>query len=177
MSFRRAVWAVLAATLVVALLWWLRMQRDQPRAPTAAADRAPSSVAAPANPPPTAAPPSATADEQASHLADGLNSPSTDILADLRLVSNILAAFRSNLPRDGNPIGTNAEITAALTGKNKLRYAFIPRGHPAIDADGELCDRWGTPFFFHAESATHMAIRSAGPDKKMWNEDDVVFAP
>ena len=47
----------------------------------------------------------------------------------------------------------------------------------AINRNGELCDRWGTPFFFHAESAAHMEIRSAGPDKKMWTDDDVAFSP
>ena len=59
----------------------------------------------------------------------------------------------------------------------KLRLAVIPPGHRAIDRNGELCDRWGTPFFFHAESATHMEIRSAGPDKKMWTDDDVALTP
>ena len=55
--------------------------------------------------------------------------------------------------------------------------ALIPPDHPAINRRGELCDRWGTPFFFHAESAKQMSIRSAGPDKKMWTDDDVVFSP
>ncbi|MES2694990.1 MAG: hypothetical protein V4773_16075 [Verrucomicrobiota bacterium] len=106
-----------------------------------------------------------------------LNSPTTDIRADLRLVSETIDTFRSNFPKDGNPVGNNAEITAALTGKNKLRFPFIPPKHPAINRHGELCDRWGTPFFFHAESATKMEIRSAGPDKKLHTADDVTFAP
>ena len=112
-----------------------------------------------------------------STLADTLNSPATDIRADLRLVSAIIDTFRSNFPQLGNPVGNNPEITAALTGKNKLQFAFIPPNHPAINRAGELCDRWGTPFYFHAESGTHMAIRSAGPDKKLHTEDDVVLTP
>lgn len=106
-----------------------------------------------------------------------LNAASSDIRADLRLLAETLDTFRSNFPANGNPTGTNAEITAALAGNNKVRFAFIPPNHPAINAHGELCDRWGTPFFFHAESASRMEIRSAGPDKKMWTEDDVAFAP
>jgi hypothetical protein len=106
-----------------------------------------------------------------------LNAPGHDIRTDLKLVGETIETFRSNFPHDGNPAGSNAEITAALTGKNKLRFAFIPPTHPAINRDGELCDRWGTPFFFHAESATRMEVRSAGPDRKMWTEDDVAFAP
>lgn len=112
-----------------------------------------------------------------SDLAKDLNSPSGDIRADLRIVAEVVDAFRTNFPRDGNPVGDNAEITAALTGRNQLRLALIPPAHPAVNRAGELCDRWGTPFFFHAESARKMEIRSAGPDRKMWSADDVVFSP
>lgn len=106
-----------------------------------------------------------------------LNSPRSDARADLRLIVETLDTFRTNFPQDGNPVGTNAEITAALTGKNKVRFAFIPPNHPAINRDGELCDRWGTPFFFHAESSTRMEVRSAGPDRKLHTEDDLVLSP
>jgi hypothetical protein len=112
-----------------------------------------------------------------STLADALNSPATNIAADLRLVALILETFRSNFPRSGNPVGLNSEITATLTGQNQLRLALIPPDHPAINREGELTDRWGTPFFFHAESATRMTITSAGPDKKLHTPDDETFAP
>lgn len=121
--------------------------------------------------------PAAEAPLEVSHLADNLNASSGNINADLRIVADVLENFRTNFPHDGNPVGDNAEITAVLTGKNKLRYAAIPPNHPAISKAGELCDRWGTPFFFHAESGTKMGIRSAGPDKKMWTADDVMVDP
>ena len=76
-----------------------------------------------------------------------------------------------------NPIGDNEDITAVLTGRNALGFAFIPKDCPAIDASGELCDRWGTPYFFHQLSAQEMEIRSAGPDRKMWTDDDEVLSP
>ena len=120
---------------------------------------------------------STPAPPERSTLADALNSPSTDIRADLRLVLGIIETFRSNFLQTGNPVGTNEEITSALTGRNRLRLSLIPSDHPAINKAGELCDRWGTPFFFHAESATRMEIRSAGPDRKMWSEDDAVLSP
>jgi hypothetical protein len=34
-------------------------------------------------------------------------------------------------------------------------------------------DRWGTPLYFHAISRDRLEVRSAGPDKVMWTEDDV----
>ncbi len=112
-----------------------------------------------------------------STLADALNSPAATIADDLRLVALVLETFRSNFPRSGNPVGLNSEITATLTGQNQLRLALIPPNHPAINREGELTDRWGTPFFFHAESATRMTITSAGPDKKLHTPDDESFAP
>lgn len=110
-------------------------------------------------------------------LATALNSPASNINADLRLVADILDTFRSNFPRDGNPVGTNVEITAALAGRNALGLALIPRDHPAINVAGELCDRWGTPFFFHQLSGTQMEIRSAGPDRTRGTADDVILSP
>jgi hypothetical protein len=114
--------------------------------------------------------------EEASHVADQLNSPSTDIHADLRTVNELFDQFRSAV-HGPNPVGENADIVAVLTGKNKLGYSFLPPNHPAINAAGQLVDRWGTPFFFHQLSSDQMQIRSAGPDRKMYTEDDEVLTP
>jgi hypothetical protein len=44
-----------------------------------------------------------------------------------------------------------------------------------LNDKGELVDRWGTPYFFHQLSRDHMEIRSAGPDKVMWTQDDPII--
>jgi hypothetical protein len=111
-----------------------------------------------------------------SELADGLNSPTGDVHADLRLVNEIFVAYRGAL-HSGNPVGENAEITAALKGRNRIGFAFIPPDCPALNARGELCDRWGTPYFFHQLSGEKMEIRSAGPDRVLWTADDQVLTP
>ena len=110
-------------------------------------------------------------------LADELNSPRTTIQRDLQILNGILLAWQANFHGQGNPVGDNAAITTALTGKNPLNFQFIRHDHPAINVSGELCDRWGTPFFFHALSGTRMELRSAGPDRKMYTDDDIVFTP
>jgi len=115
--------------------------------------------------------------EPPSPLADELNSPRTTIQRDLQILNGILLAWQTNFHEQGNPVGDNAAITAALTGKNPLHFQFIRRDHPAIKGRGELCDRWGTPFFFHALSGTRMELRSAGPDRQMYTDDDLVFTP
>lgn len=75
----------------------------------------------------------------------------------------------------GNPVGTNPEITGALNGQNPRQVNFLkPDSGLRINDQGELIDSWGTPFFFHQLSGSEMEIRSAGPDKKMWNLDDLV---
>jgi hypothetical protein len=106
-----------------------------------------------------------------------LNAPNANIVGDLTVLSQVFDAWLSNFPRDGNPVGENAEITAALMGNNRLELALIPKSHPAVNADGELCDRWGTPFRFHQISGTKMEIRSAGPDRKFATEDDALWTP
>lgn len=169
----------IGAVLAVAVIVWFLWPRPSSDEPASAGLAAPVAAAAPsANPPRGTSPSTATPPPlEVSALARELNSPATDIRADLRVVLDVIDAFRTNFPKEGNPVGTNAEITAALSGRNRLRLALIPPGHPAINPAGELCDRWGTPFFFHAESATRMEIRSAGPDRRTWTADDIVMTP
>lgn len=73
-----------------------------------------------------------------------------------------------------NPEGTNAEITAALRGANKKQLQMFRPGFEVNDK-GEMVDQWGTPYFFHQQSAKEMEIRSAGPDQRLWNEDDITI--
>ncbi|MGP8239660.1 MAG: hypothetical protein ACLQVW_30175 [Limisphaerales bacterium] len=98
------------------------------------------------------------------------NLPPETILQNLRRVLHQYGEMFG-----GDPVGTNPEITAALSGKNPKQIDFLT-GQPGvrIDADGELIDSWGTPYFFHQLSGTEMEIHSAGPDKMMWTSDDLV---
>lgn len=177
---RHAPTLILSALILALLTWYFwpappaSPALSVPTAPLASTSEPPSKIPnqksqIPASPP---------APAERSHLADTLNAPTSTIRADLTVINEVINAFRTNFPRDGNPIGTNAEITATLAGQNKLRLAVIPPDHPAISrTTGELLDRWGTPFFFHAESGTRMSITSAGPDKKLHTTDDETFTP
>lgn len=110
-------------------------------------------------------------------IAASLNAPGSAIAQDLDIVRQLFEAWQSNFPREGNPVGENAEITSALMGDNRLGLVLIPKGHRAVNERGELCDRWGTPFRFHQLSGSHMEIRSAGPDRKFATEDDARWTP
>lgn len=108
-------------------------------------------------------------------VGEGLNSPAGSAMKDLDIVGQILDAWQTNFPDQGNPVGLNVEVTRALAGANRLKEPFLPSDHPAINADGELCDRWGSPLMFHQISKHHMELRSAGPDRIPYSEDDLVW--
>ncbi len=92
------------------------------------------------------------------------------------VLENMRRAIRNYGSRfGGNPVGTNPEITRALAGENPKRVNFLNADDGLrVNTDGELVDAWGTPYFFHQLSGTEMEIHSAGPDKKMWTDDDLV---
>ena len=93
-----------------------------------------------------------------------------DITEDLSAVDATIRSFQT--VHGENPIGSNAEITGALLGKNLKQIKLeVPTGS-RLNSEGEMCDRWGTPYFFHQVSGTEMEIRSAGPDRQMWTGDD-----
>jgi hypothetical protein len=92
--------------------------------------------------------------------------------SDIETISSLLRLYQQAF--QGNPTGENEEITAALTGRNSKGIAVVPRTHRAINSHGELIDRWNTPYFFHALSGRHMEIRSAGPDRKFYTDDDIL---
>ena len=110
-------------------------------------------------------------------IAARLNAGDSTIQRDLEILSQVFEAWRTNFPREGNPVGENADITRALTGANRLEFALIPPKHPSINSAGELCDRWGTPFRFHQISGEEMEIRSAGPDRRFATGDDALLIP
>lgn len=92
------------------------------------------------------------------------------IVEALDEVQRTLRDYRSSLGE--NPVGTNAEITQALLGDNLKQVRLVVPAGSNINGNGEMVDRWGTPYFFHQLSKNHMEIRSAGPDRQMWTADD-----
>lgn len=91
---------------------------------------------------------------------------------DLQILQSMLEEYRRALRE--NPGGENAEIVAALQGRNVSGAAVLATNHPAVRADGQLVDRWGTPYYFHPVSRTVTEVMSAGPDGRLWTDDDVV---
>jgi hypothetical protein len=126
-------------------------------------------------PPPPRELPSATAGVTLARAGQAFPAEFTNSSPEIAL-QNMRGAIRQyGSMFGGNPVGTNPEITAQLNGKNPRHINFINADvGMRINGDGELVDPWGTPYFFHQLSAIDMEIRSAGPDKQMWTDDDLV---
>lgn len=106
-------------------------------------------------------------------LADSLGAPSTKPEAEPGIVLDILNAFRrafGSYPAAED----NHQFVNALLGANKSKLPFVPRDHTRLNADGEIIDAWGTPFFFHLNSSISIEVRSAGPDRSFYTADDIV---
>lgn len=103
-------------------------------------------------------------------------SETTTTEEDLELVESLLGSYFLAAKEQANrfPMGTNREITRVLAGHNPMKHGWIPADHPAINADGELTDRWNRPLHFHGLGAGVFEIRSAGSDGVLFTEDDIL---
>jgi hypothetical protein len=90
---------------------------------------------------------------------------------DYDIIYIAMGCFRKNF--EGNPIGENEEIFAALRGRNPKGIRYLPDTFPGLQSDGKVNDRWGTPWRFHANSGIDMEVTSAGPDRTFGTKDDV----
>lgn len=107
-------------------------------------------------------------------VAELLRSDGT-VADDIEIVRQLISQYFTALQNHaGPPIGDNADLVRALTGKNPLRLTVIPPGHAAVSEGGQLRDRWGTPYHLHRIAERDYEIRSAGPDRKLFTADDVV---
>ena len=187
--------ALILAIVGGVLLWNYHREPDHP--PIQETTTPMPSAAAPPPPPPVNIPPTKTAEipvqppspapaiaavpplpanpaRRAAQVLPGSveESPAGEgnVAEDLDAVGATIRAFQT--VHGENPIGSNAEITGALLGNNLKQIKLeVPTGSQ-VNGAGEMCDRWGTPYFFHQLSKTEMEIRSAGPDRQMWTGDD-----
>ncbi len=148
-------------------------REPSPGAPAPSGELVDSQSAPAADTPPPAPAPSAAEDEPAPTAPAPPAAPEGDVSADLEMVDTALREYRTALGE--NPVGSNAEITRALLGDNLKQVRIGTPPGSSVGPEGELADRWGTPYFFHQLSGTRMEIRSAGPDQRMWTRDDAVI--
>jgi hypothetical protein len=96
--------------------------------------------------------------------------PEDDLSSMAHAFSNLTLLIKGDSPFR---LGANEEFAAALRGKNRDQLRFLPDSHPCFNAQGQIVDRWQTPLFFHVSERSRIDLRSAGPDRQMWTEDDL----
>jgi hypothetical protein len=126
------------------------------------------SVGLPANPPEKTKP--LIGEQILIGYATAASTPENDLTLMAHLMDNFTLLVKSSAQL---PMSVNEDWAAAFRGKNPAHETFLPDTHVAFNAQGQLVDRWGTPLFFHALGGHRFEIRSAGPDKKMWTDDDL----
>lgn len=183
MTFVRRPRAVLFFSVILVgvgvFVVWRALDRADSSASESRRGEAPS-ASAPALPPAhDSARPALVAVAPASHwprspLADGLDDPARTARDDLQDLAGVLARYRES-HRAYPAFADNAQLVNALAGANPARAPYLPRDLAVIDSDtGELRDRWGTPYFFHALGRDALEIRSAGPDREFYTSDDLL---
>ena len=162
------LFAALVAVIVVILL--VRSQyRSDPRAP------APTAV-----PPISASPaptPALQMNRPSAQLASELGT-GDDAQHDVIILHQIVTMYiRSLGNRQGLPIGGDRDLARVLAGHNPMHQYFLPPDHPSLSTPKHIVDRWGTPYFIHPWGHNTFEIRSAGPDRKMFTDDDLIANP
>src|SRR5206468_1499821 len=73
--------------------------------------------------------------------------PQNDLTLMSHLMENSLLLLKSAANR---PLSANEDWADFLKGQNAAHERFLPEHHVALNSNGQLVDRWGTPLFFHA---------------------------
>ncbi|MCH7227513.1 hypothetical protein [Haloferula sp. A504] len=109
-------------------------------------------------------------------LMGNTRDPFAEPIEDLRALDRVIVGYFSIIKdHEGYSIGGNEDLAAALRGENAYKQRFLPDDHYAFGADGRLIDRWETPIFVHPIAARDIELRSAGPDREMFTNDDIVL--
>jgi hypothetical protein len=173
---KRRIFLLAVGAAIIAAIVFTKSRRDS-RAEGAAPAPATAQHAAPAANAamPSPAPPTRTSERTFAELilaeyADPARTPEEDLRAMARTLGNFALLVKGDNPL---PLGSNEEIAAALRGKNRAQLRALSEAHSVFDPQGRLIDRWGTPLYFHAQSRDRLEIRSAGPDREMWTDDDL----
>jgi len=95
---------------------------------------------------------------------------------DFRKLTTFLdSVFLLVKKRDTADYATNEDLALFLKGSNPHQTAFLSADSPALNKEGQLIDRWGSPIIVHPISRKLLEIRSAGPDQKPYTDDDFLW--
>lgn len=95
---------------------------------------------------------------------------------DLKIMARFLdSVFLLVKQRNSADYSTNEDLVLFLLGQNSHRSPFLRKDTTAINKKGQLIDRWGSPLILHPVSQKLLELRSAGPDRKPYTADDLLW--
>ena len=110
------------------------------------------------------------------HILSNYATPESDGKKDVELfyhyLTNIFMLIKS---RDSHQYAINEDLADFLRGKNDYKTPCVSSDSHIFNNEGMIIDRWGTPIHIHTLSRDRFEIRSAGPDKKIFSEDDFLW--
>ena len=164
--------AVLLVLCLTAIIWLFLRSSSKPKAPSVKdSDKPTSDIAITLSTAAKSSQPTPLLGETIlREYADPKLPPENDLTLISRLMDNFTLLVKSAADR---PLSANEDWAAAFRGMNPAHERFLPDQSIALNAQGQLVDRWGSPLFFHALGEKRFELRSAGPDKKLWTADDL----
>ena len=72
------------------------------------------------------------------------------------------------------PHGNNRDVVRILSGDNSRKAQYLSLGNRFTNHSGEAIDGWGTPLQIEILRTNTPMVRSAGPNKKFGDGDDIV---
>jgi hypothetical protein len=100
--------------------------------------------------------------------------PKTPVVnMDIKNLSYAMRFYKDTFGR--YPSGDNLKIVRSLSRDNPGKSVFLDLSPRSVNSFGQFVDPWGTPYGIEITFQTSFVIRSAGPDQKFGNKDDVVF--
>jgi hypothetical protein len=97
--------------------------------------------------------------------------PREDLQWVQRVLNNALIVVKR---ADTRHYSTNEDLADFLRGANPDRQVMVSSNSPIFGTDGRIVDRWGSPLIVHPIKNDRLELRSAGPDRQPWTDDDVV---
>ncbi len=171
MPRRRPLALAFGFAVALPVLLWLLRSPPPPPPPPAPVSRLTETTP----PPPPKLRPRRVATPEAPLLAhEELLTLEGDAATDLSALADLTRAYLER-PADPArpPLGFNEDLARALSDPENLGPSALPADHPALRA-GQLIDRWGTPWQIHPLAFNLIQLRSAGPDRRLYTEDDLV---
>jgi hypothetical protein len=110
-------------------------------------------------------------DKMLESYASTETTPKEDLQWVQRLLNNALIVVKR---ADTRHYATNEDLANFLRGANPDQQVIVSSNSPIFGTDGRVVDRWGSPLIVHPIKSDRLELRSAGPDRKPWTDDDII---